>query len=136
MIRTATRADMPEILRLGRDFHAACPYRDFPLDLDAFAEFAGRLIDHGVIFLSEDGMIGGLMSAMYFNPEVRTGAELFWWAPKGGQALRKAFELWAKDQGAVAVQFSGLADDRAETVTKLFRRAGYQPAEMAFFKRF
>lgn len=136
MIRQATADDLDRIVELGSAFHAYCPYRDIEFSPEGFREFAGKLIDGGAIFLSEDGMIGGLLVPLYFNPEVVMGAELFWWAGKTGKPLREAFEAWARDGGAQGVQFSGLTDQREETIRKVFARAGYQPAETAFFKRF
>lgn len=136
MIRRATADDLDRIVELGAAFHAYCPYRDIPLDPEGFRDFAGRLIEGGAIFLSDDGMIGGLLVPLYFNPSVVMGAELFWWAGKTGKGLREAFETWAKESGAQGVQFSGLTDQRAETIRKVFERAGYTAAETAFFKRF
>lgn len=137
MIRKATRDDIPEILRLGAEFLAYSPHNVHPLDPDAFADFAGKLIDGaGAIFLSEDGFIGGLVTGAYFNPAVLFGAELFWWARKEGRQLREAFEAWAKENGAVELHFTGLLDERSDTITKVFRRAGYQPLELGFVKRF
>lgn len=136
MIRLADAGDLDRIVELGAAFHAYCPYREIPLDPEGFREFAAKLIKGGAIFLSEDGMIGGCLVPLYFNPSVVMGAELFWWAGKTGKPLREAFEDWAREQGAQGVQFSGLCDQRAETIHKVFRRAGYEPAETAFFKRF
>lgn len=136
MIREATYADLELIGELGAAFHAACPYADIPLDPEAFEDFAGKLIDGGVILLSDEGMLGGLLHPMFFNPSAIFGAELFWWAPKEGRALREAFEDWAKSHGAMGVLFAGLANERSNTVTKLFERAGYAPTELAFAKRF
>lgn len=136
MIREATHADLPRIVELGAAFHAMSPYGVIPFAPEAFEGFAGRLIDGGVILLSEDGMIGGLLSPLYFNPAVVMGAELFWYAGKTGKALREAFEQWARDRGAQGVQFSGLADERQAAIRRVFERAGYTAGEQAFFKRF
>ncbi len=136
MIRQATVDDLELIGDLGAQFLAASPYADVPLDIVAFSDFAGRMIEHGVILLSDDGMLGGVLNPLYFNPSVVFAAELFWWAPKEGRALREAFEAWAREHGAMGVQFSGISNERAATVTKLFQRAGYEPVELAFLKRF
>lgn len=136
MIRTATAGDIPEVTRLAAEFHAYSPYRDYPFDPDAFSAFAGRLIEGGIIFLSDDGFIAGLLNPLFFNPSVVMGAELMWFARKEGRALREAFEAWAREQGAVGVQFSGLADDQAEAIRRNYERAGYQPVETAYLKRF
>lgn len=136
MIRRATDADLDRIVELGAAFHAYSPYREIAFDPEGFRSFAGQLIECGAVFLSEDGMLGGLLVPLYFNPAVVMGAELFWWAGKTGKALRDAFEAWARDEGAHGVQFSGLTDQREETIRKVFERAGYARAETAFFKRF
>lgn len=136
LIRLATADDLDRIGELGAAFHAYSPYRDILWDADGFRAFAGKLIEAGAIFLSDDGMIGGCLVPLYFNPAVVMGAELFWWAGKTGRGLREAFEQWAREQGAQGVQFSGLTDQRSETIHKVFQRAGYQAAETAFFKRF
>lgn len=136
MIREATPDDLAQVVRLGGEFHAHSPYAAIPYDPQAFGAFAGRLIDGGVILLSEDGMLGGLLNPLFFNPSVVMGAELFWWARKEGRQLREAFEAWAEARGAQGVQFSGLADERQATIRKLFERAGYVAGEQSFFKRF
>lgn len=136
MIRPATLEDLPEVLRLAAEFHAFSPYRDYPFDADAFAGFAGRLIEGGVIFLSEDGMIGGLLNPLYFNPAVVMAAELFWFARKEGRQLREAFEGWARERGAVGVQASSLCDGQADKIRRNYERAGYAPMETAYLKRF
>lgn len=135
-IRRATADDLDEIVELGAAFHVYGPYAFVPMDRDAFHAFCRALIETGVIFLSEEGMLGGLMNPLYFNPSVTMGAELFWWAPKGGRALRIAFEEWAKDQGGIGVQFSCLEDEHVTIARKLFERAGYRATEVGHVKVF
>lgn len=135
MIRKATAQDIPLIVELGAEFLAVSPHAWIPLDRDAFTEFAGRLVEHGVVFLSEDGMIGGLLSPFFFNPAVTTAAELFWFARKEGRQLREAFEAWAKDQGAACMTCAGLVNEREATIRKVYERAGYVAKEVAFMKR-
>lgn len=94
-----------------------------------------KIIEHGAIFLSDDGMIGGVLNPLYFNPAYVTAAELFWWAGRDGTALRLAFEEWGREQGVVGMSFSGIADEHAPAIARVFRRAGYLPIETAFFKR-
>lgn len=134
-IRKAGFADLDEVVRLGASFHALGPYAFIPLDREAFRTFASALIQEGVIFLSEDGMLGGLLSPMYFNPAVKGAAELFWYARSGGDALRQAFEAWGRENGASVMQFSGLANDKERASRRLFKRAGYDATEVAFLKR-
>lgn len=123
-------------MELGAAFHAYSPYREIPFDPEGFGEFVLRLMAGGVILLSEDGMLGGLLNPLYFNPSVLMGVELFWWAGKTGGPLRLAFEEWAAERGAEGCQFTGLADEREPTIRKVFRRAGYEACEVGFMKRF
>lgn len=136
MIRKATDTDIPEILRLGAEFLAYSPYAWADLDEDAFATFAGHMIDNGAIFLSDDGMIGGILSPLYFNPAIVVAAELFWFARSEGQALRQALQAWAQERGAAAITCSGLVDKHEPAIRRVYTRAGYVPSEIAFMKRF
>ena len=134
MIRRATHDDLDRIADLGTDFHAFSPWREVPLDRDSLKAFCARLIDGGIILLSDGGLCGGLLNPLYFNPAFVVAAELFWWAPKEGRALRLAFEEWAAEQGAHGVQFSALGNEKSATVGKLFERAGYRKVETGYYK--
>lgn len=135
MVRRATAADVDECLRLGLQFHAYSPWAMFPADPEGLRAFLASLIEGGAVFLSEGGMIGGVLTPLYFNPSLTIAAELFWWAPKDGDALRQAFEAWAVESGAVGINFTGLADARAPAITRVYRRAGYAPVETSYFKK-
>lgn len=137
MITKATRDDMARVMACARAFHAYGVWKHVPLDEAAFEAFAGALIDGaGVILLSDDGFCGGILSPAYFNPSFVIAAELFWWGEGEGRALREAFEAWAQQHGANAVQFSAMADDRLPAVSRLYRMAGYQPVECGFVKEY
>lgn len=136
MIKRATLEDLPRIVELGGEFLAFGPYAWVPLDREAFADAATKMIEVGAIFLAEDGLIGGVLYPFYFNPAVKLAAELFWYSPKNGRQLREAFEAWAQAEGCAGVTCSGLANEREATVRKLFGRSGYQATEIGFVKRF
>lgn len=137
MIRRATLDDMPAVLDRGATFLSQSPYAWAGLDREAFATFAARMIeDAGVIFLGDTGIIGGVLSPLYFNPGVLLAAELFWWAPTEGQALRQAFEAWAAEIGCVGVACSGLAGEREGAIRRIYERHGYATTEVSFMKRF
>lgn len=135
MIRRATQADVATATAFAREFHSESVHASIPVVPDILETWMGGLIDQGAVFLSSRGIIGGLVSPIYFNPAYRVAVELFWWAPEGGKALREAFEAWAVEQGVDAIQFSGQRNERSETIEKLFRRAGYEPVETGFVKR-
>ena len=134
MIRRAGPEDIPAIVNMGRDFHAYSPWSAVPFDDEATEDFAAKMIDGGVILMSDTGMIGGVLSPLYFNPAHVVAVELFWWATAGGGALREAFEEWAKDGGAHAVQFSALGNTHSEAMGRMFARHGYRPVETGYLK--
>lgn len=134
MIRKATHDDLDAVVRFGADFHAYSPWKSIPFDADATREFVGKLVDGGVVFISETGMIGGMLNPLYFNPAYITAVELFWWATKNGRELMDAFEKWAVQNGAHGIQFSALGDDKAERMAQLFDRAGYRKVETGYYR--
>lgn len=135
MIRRAGIEDLSAAVSFAKAFHAESVHSDIPVNDDDLTAFMAGLIEGGAVFLSENGIIGGMMVPVYFNRAASFAVELFWWAPQDGGALRKAFEAWASDQGALKIQFSGQVNDRSSTIDKLFRRAGYAPVETGYLKR-
>lgn len=136
MIKRAELSDIPRCVELGREFVAYSPYCGVRFDPDATAAFFETVINGaGAIFLHENGMIGGVLLPLYFAPTFKVAAELFWWAPDGDNGLKEAFEAWAQDN-ADAVQFSGLCDHREKAISRLYRIAGFERAEVAYIKRF
>lgn len=133
-VRRATQADINECVSLGLEFHAYSPWSMFPANRDHVTDLMRNLIEHGVVFLSDHGIIGGLLNPLYFNRDLTTAAELFWFG-EDGAGLREAFEAWGHENGVVGFNFSGIADDHAPAINRIFRRAGYAPVETAYFKR-
>lgn len=135
MIRRATTEDLPQIVELGTEFHAHSPYGWAPFVPEAFEAFARHIIEHGAIFLSEDGFIGGLKTPLYFNPALLMAGEMFWFARVGGRQLREAYEAWAREEGCVCATSGALADENEPAIRRNYERAGYVPMEVAFMKR-
>ena len=135
MIRRATLDDLETAVQFAKEFHAESVHSWIPVDDENLTDWMARLIEGGAVFLSEHGIIGGMILPLYFNQAFKLAVEMFWWAPKDGTPLRKAYEAWATEQGAVISQFSGQRNERSDTVEKLFRRAGYEPVETGFMKR-
>lgn len=134
MIRKATHDDVSMVVDMGSAFHDYSTWRSVPFDRDATSAFVSNLIENGVVFVSDTGMIGGLMNPLYFNPSFSVACELFWWAKSGGRKLMKAFEEWAEENEAKGIQFSSLGDEQSERMAVLFDRAGYSKVETGWFK--
>lgn len=131
MIRSATVEDMPRLLAWGKAFHKASgqPFRFDPVAVEGFLT---GLMGNGAVIVSDTGMIGGVLSPAYCDPEWIMAVELFWWAERDGLALLRAFEDWAAERGASEVRMTSLAAlPRADGI---LRRKGYAPAEISYQK--
>jgi hypothetical protein len=137
MIRQATMDDIEDVLEWGRKFHAYSPWgKRVPINEPDWRATVTNLLqsDEAAVFVSDGGFCGGLIFPMYFNHDFRIAQEFFWFADHDGTALREAFESWAKDHGASAIQMSCIADDREKAVRRLFRQSGYAATETALMK--
>lgn len=134
MIRQATRADMPFLQDVARQFWAITPYCVGEVDPQAVEDMVGGLIDgNGVVFRHDHGAIGGFVSPLWMRSDVLVASELFWWAERDGLPLLRAFEGWAREQGAVAVNMIGLANH--ERAARIYERRGYAPVETVYRRK-
>ncbi len=148
MIRPATSDDIPELMRMGRAFHAVTGVADIiPLDDASLEQTFANLIaaPTGVILVADNGAglagaVGALLHAHYFNAAHVTGQELFWWvdpAQRGfGSDLFNALEAWVRENEAATFSMIALDSLDAERVGRIYRRHGYRPTEHSWMKRF
>lgn len=135
--KVATVDDIDHIISLGRDFLAYSPYRDVELDEAAVRAMLEQIISSGlgVCFFHERGFILGVLTPLFFAPDVKMATELAWWAPDaGGTELREVFEHWAKLSGAAGVQMSTLNNGFAARLAGNLTDNGYTPVEVAYMK--
>lgn len=140
MIRQATREDIPDLLKLGAQFHAESGKFAFvDYNLESVSATIEMLLDKGVVFFREaKGMLG-----LFPHPEWISGetvaAELFWWVLDkgegfGGQLLDKA-EEWVKEKQLGKFNITLPYNTPIEVLLWLDRR-GYRPVEVALSKIF
>lgn len=133
MIRPAALSDIPQLLAWGARFHAmAAPGPGF--NSDAVAALLAQLIeaDHGAVLMHDHGVIGGVLNPAYCDPAWLMAVEVFWWAERDGLALLRAFEDWARDNGAQEVRTCSFAAlPRAGAV---LQRKGYASIEISYQK--
>lgn len=122
------------MVEMGREFYRVA-WRDKAYDPDATAAGLAVMIEQGGVFVSERGMIGGLLSPVWCAPSRMIAVELFWWSRDGqGEALLDAFEAWAREAGAEEVRMSNVCGLRGEAVAKKLTARGYAPCETSFRK--
>lgn len=140
--------DIPEILRMGREFTA----RSHASRLGAYSEAntaafleAQKTGGPVAVFLAEEagqvvGMTGGIAFPLFWAADLILAQELFWWVDPGARGssasrlLREALEDWARTMGAKGFYMVALHDENAGRVEKLYRRAGYEPTEHTYLK--
>lgn len=135
--REATLSDVPNIVAIGRRFHAISPWSDQPFCGERTANTIISLMDapNGVVFYNGHGILGGVVSQALFGSGIYA-QELFWFADKGGRDLIQAFEEWAKTQGAKGVIMLNLTlDPRTDKLMdRMYKRKGYAMRERSYYK--
>lgn len=119
---------------MGRKFHEASG-QPCPFDPDGLAEFVSGMIDspQAAIFLTEAGMIGGVLAPAYCSPGWSMAVELFWWSEdRQGLRLLRAFEEWAHESGAQEVRMTTLHS--LPSAARILSRRGYGATEISYSK--
>jgi GNAT superfamily N-acetyltransferase len=147
-IRPATIDDIPAMAAMGRDFDVSARQDDLfeYVEADCIASLEWLLsLDIFLCFVAEAGgivgMVGGMVSPVYFNRAHKSGEELFWWVADGAPAmtgirLLNAIEDAAKAQGCSTWQMKCIDRLEGQRMAKLYERRGYRPFEHTFIKRF
>lgn len=140
-IRAVTTRDIEPLLSFAQQMHRESPvYRDMVLDPGKLRDLGERAIREPAkvcVLVARRwgrlvGVLAGFVSETYFGPGT-LASDLAVFVPenvRGGMAavaLIKAFEAWARAQGAQSVQLgitTGVAQARTEA---LYRRLGFEP---------
>ena len=140
MIREATEKDIPALVEMGREFFKLT---GLPIEYsgDSVAKMIGNLIDgeSAVVFVDEEvkSAIAGLVYPFYFNTDILSGNEMFWWVSpekRGtGIKLMDKLEEWARDKGADLFQMTCLHEGH-EKIGSYYQRRGYKPTEHNFMR--
>lgn len=142
-IRTAHEADFPQIMALGRQFYREAWVNAFAWDDESVIATLQDQLAAGILLVSEQngvitGMIGGVLTPLYYNRRVMVASEMFWWvrpsARGDGFPLLDAFEDEAKARGAGLVAMSLIETMRAAALSRLYERRGYKLVERSFMK--
>jgi N-acetylglutamate synthase-like GNAT family acetyltransferase len=145
MIRAATQADVPAIVRMATTFLTSELYRRFITpDPENLRRFASSLIeqDNAEIFVVDDrtdGVVGMLAIVAMVHPMSgqRFASEVAWWINEdkrgGREAIRllRSAEAWARAQGAESLVMIA----PTEHVERFYGKAGYERVESTWQRR-
>lgn len=131
----ATEADIPRIVELGREAHHGSMWDDLGVafDEDSYVASCRHLMagEDSAVFVADRGTFWIARFPLWFNHEERLAQEVFFYATRGGDALRREAEAWAGG-GLMSICRHDKTDCRLET---LYARAGYRPIEHTFIRR-
>lgn len=147
-IRRAVPDDLPDLIRMGREFHAHSPCANtIPFNDTNFASaisdiatntaFALFVFDAGAGCI---GMAAAISAPYWFNSDKRIGQELFWWVDAdqrntgAGMQLLDALEAWASDMGCAVFSMASTANIKPQALARLYRRRGYVPQDIYYVK--
>ncbi|WP_025915791.1 GNAT family N-acetyltransferase [Herminiimonas sp. CN] len=150
-IRRAIPDDLPNLIRMGREFHAqSCCANTIPFSDANFASAISDIATNAasVLFVFDAGAAGciGMAAAIstpyWFNASKRIGQELFWWVDvdqrgtQAGMHLLDALEAWAADMGCAVFSMASTANIKPKALARLYRRRGYAAQDIYYVKEF
>lgn len=130
----ATEADLPLIVELALEAHKGSVWEDFADADPACIKATVRALmdrDDAAVFVSERGVLMMALVPVWFNHAVKIGHEVFYYATKGGDALRREGQRWAAGH-LMTISRHDRTDPRLD---KLLTRAGLVPLEHTWIRR-
>jgi hypothetical protein len=146
VIRYASPSDIPRLVEMGRNLHAATGDRAIaPYSEKDTATFFANLIGDGpgMALALDDvtgtyGMMAGIVSPLYFNFSVTVCQELFIWAEPGHRGgfpyILWGIEQHAKARGADMMIMAASELLRPKPMQRLLEMSGYKPFERLYVK--
>jgi len=139
----ATTEDLPRMEMGAREFYASSRFLQ-AFDMERFIRLWTDLLtrDIGAIFAFQigdaiNGAIGGVIYPDAYNGHL-IATEMFWFVQEGyrgeGLELYRAFELWARKKKCAEIRMVHLLDSMPGRLAVLYRRWGYEPAEIHYRK--
>lgn len=145
MIREAQEHNLAEVATLLPEFCAASRFVEGTPDVfvTAWRGILSRGVGAIFMLVDDDGKVQGAIGGLVF-PDPFSGlliaTEAFWFVRArhrktvGSMRLYKAFEQWARARGCRRIQMIHLADVNPEEVAAMYRRMGFELAEMRYVK--
>jgi hypothetical protein len=129
MIRKATTDDLDFILALTVEFNAG--YYGRPLNMDKTKIMITHLITDGVVFVSEQGYIGGMLVTDMFRDDLAL-VEFGWFAKdSSGIRLLDKFIAAGKELHADEIRMCTMSTSPA-VATRILERRGFNLIESSY----
>lgn len=142
MIRIAEMRDVPELLRMGKRFHEVSGYSEFvSYDPETVTQMFKTLIENKTLLTDgKNTMLGFVVFPFFFNKNILTAQELFWWVDKdkrktgiGVEILRSA-EKQANLLGAKSLIMLNIKNLDGDSVGRLYKSLGYKETEQTYMR--
>lgn len=145
MIRLASYADMPHLVKIGKTFWAQTAYNDIPYCPDSIMYFCSQIIESNLLFVSDDdginGVIGLVMAPIYANRDYMQISEVFFYVDEkvrrssvGSDLLNAAIDA-AKKNKCHTLSMMSLEAVNPEAVDKFYKNAGLKLTERTYVLR-
>ncbi|EMM5415292.1 GNAT family N-acetyltransferase [Citrobacter amalonaticus] len=144
MIRPASTADIPEIIRLSEIMHQESRYRTLPYNGVKFSALLRRLIDSsdGMVAVAEkDGAIVGAIAAVvteHYFADATISYELGLYVEKAhrgtlaGYRLAKEYITWAKSKDVDQIDMGITTGIDEERTGRMYERLGLKHVGIVF----
>lgn len=130
----ATEADIPLIVELALESHPGSVWAQVGAkpDPESIERTVRALMarEDALVLVCDRGTLWLVKQALWFDHSQPVTFEMFFYATRGGDALRREGEKWA--DGLILMNRHATTDARLDTY---YRRAGYVPIEHAFVRR-
>lgn len=133
-VRPAVESDVPDLIAMGRAFHAYAYAGMGELDEVKALDLLRALMrsPRGLVLTNGTGSIGGVISPGWFQSGSMIMEEAFWWAGQGGRDLLREFVARSRAMGATSIMLSTLDNDRSAAVDRIVRYLGFTPIERRY----
>lgn len=137
----AEQKHLPAILSMLQKFHAASGM-EAPFNSEHIGQSLEQMIelDNFCLLVTEtngvaDGVLGGVITPMWFNLDILQASEMFWWSDGGkGLELKAEYEAWALSMGASYVNMAALERIRPKAIGRFYIESGYKLFEHGYTK--
>jgi len=139
-VRPAVVDDLPELMRMGKEFYKKSGYDDLgAFDPESLEKTYRHLISSSSLLITQGGMIGWVVFPVFVTGNM-VAQELFWWVDPErrsngtGKALLEAAEEQARSQGATAMMMLALDDLDGDAIAAVYGKMGYRPRERTYMR--